>query len=162
MIKLPFAVQHAAAVFLGTTLVVACGNPMVQPAPDPSTVQKADRREEAPPNAWSSFRGEKFKLGDVFRVGRHPTGIDGPNVVISLVRTDWQTMQAPNGKELRTATASLVVQQGEDDRKVMINEKDDRVVFDVRIEVVAAGEDYDAEHLLYLPWVDLKVTMAAR
>ena len=140
----------------------ACGNPMVQPPPEPGTETVAKPRAEVPTDAWSLYRGDKYKPGEVFRISRHPVGVEGPNFVVSISRVEKSSIEAPTGKKITDVTATLIVSKGEEQRQVTISAGDDRVVFDARIAVIRADEDYDAEHLTYLPWAEVKVTALAQ
>ena len=106
---------------------------------------------------FNEFRGDHHPTGKVFRLQGKPVAVDGPNVILTLVKSDWATMTTPGGKEHREATAQLMVQQGAESHHISVNQGDDGVAFNVRITVKAAGEDYNKARLDYLPWVDCQV-----
>lgn len=106
---------------------------------------------------FGEFVGEHHPTGKLFRLQGKPVAIDGPNVILTLVKSDWSTMTTPGGNEHREATAQLMVQRGSESHTVTINQNDDGVAFNVRITVKAAGEDYNKARLDYLPWVECQV-----
>ena len=106
---------------------------------------------------FAEFRGDHHPTGKVFRLQGKPVAVDGPNVILTLVKSDWATMQTPGGKEHREATAQFLVQQGAEGHTSSVNQNDDGVAFNVRITVKAAGEVYNKARLDYLPWVDCQV-----
>ncbi len=143
-------------VSLLSLLLMACSAPPVQEeryvprGPDAPRPQKET-------NYFEEFRGDHHPTGTVFRLQGKPVAIDGPNVIVSLIKSDWSTMQTPGGKEHREATAQFLVQQGAESHNISVNQGDDAVAFNVRITVKAAGEDYNKARLDYLPWVDCQV-----
>lgn len=143
-------------------VVAACGSSggyVVQdkPAEAPRPVAETPKI----PDAYADHRGEHAKAGLRFRLAAKPIAVDGPNLVIELVKVDWQTLTAPSGKELREASASLVLHRGQDQRQVIIPQKDEKTAMGARIQVLDAGEDYNRQRLTYEPWVDLQVDAAA-
>ena len=138
-------------------LLTACGG---------STVVTEERYVPRGPDAprpqketdfFAEFVGDHHPIGKVFRLQGKPVAVDGPNVIVTLVKADWSTITAPGGKEHREATAQIMVQQGAESHSVSINQGDDGVAFNVRITVKGAGEDYNKARLDYLPWVDCQV-----
>ena len=114
--------------------------------------------EAAPqtPDAFRDFGGKHVKLGEKFRLGARPLGVEGAEIVIELVKTAWTTRELPNGKEVKDGTADMLVKKGEKSRRLRLDDGASRVIYGVKIEVLGAGEDYDKSRLDYLPWVDLK------
>jgi len=131
---------------------------MVTPAPPPAKPPVV----QAEPDAFRDFRGEHGAAGKVFRLGGKPMAVDGVEVVVTLVKTEWSTMAAPNGKDIREASAQLLVQKGQEERRISMGQGETRQALGATITVVAAGENYDATRLLYLAWVDLRVEPAAQ
>ena len=137
-------------------MLTACGAPPVKEevytprGPDAPRPQKET-------DYFAEFRGDHHPTGKVFRLQGKPVAVDGPNVILTLVKSDWSTMQTPGGKEHREATAQFLVQQGSESHTISVNQNDDGVAFNVRISVKAAGEDYNKARLDYLPWVDCQV-----
>lgn len=109
------------------------------------------------PDAFRDYRGLHYKANEKFRATHKPVAVDGAEIVITLIKTDWATLSAPNGKEIREASANLKVQKGQEERLITITQGDDRVVFNARIKVVGAGEDYDKGTARYGAWVELSV-----
>ncbi len=143
---------------IGCLGLAACGAPMVTELPPPKKAQVV----QADPDAFRDFRGEHGTPGKVFRLGGKPMAVDGVEIVVTLVKTDWSTMTAPNGKDIREASANLLVQKGQEERRISLGQGETRQVFGTSITVVAAGENYDNARLLYLAWVDLRVEPAAQ
>lgn len=114
-------------------------------------------RPEVATDAFAEFRGVHVSVGKVFRLQGHPVAVDGPNVVLSLIKTDWDTMTTPGGKTTKTATAQFQVQKGAETYKVTISQDDSGSALGVRIHVKDAGEDYDKARMNYLAWVDCVV-----
>lgn len=138
-------------------LLMACSAPPAE-RDEVDTPRGPDApRPQVETDFFAEFRGTHMPTGKVFRMQGSPVAIDGPNVVLTLVKSDWATMQTPGGKEHREATAQILVQRGAESRRVSINQNDDGVAFNVRISVKAAGEDYNKQRLDYLPWVDCQV-----
>jgi hypothetical protein len=117
--------------------------------------QAKPREAPAPTDAWSMFKGDKHPLGKIFRVLRKPSGIDGVQVVVQLLKVDWQTMDAPGGT-IKTATANLHLQKGDDERNLTIEQGETRTALGVKLTLVGAGDDYDKTRMTYDAWVDLK------
>ena len=153
------ATRNCAAVGLILCLgaLSACGAPMVTDAPPKGPTVRA---VQADPDAYRDFRGEHGTLGKVFRLGGKPMAVDGADLVLTLVKTEWSTLAAPNGKEIREASAQLLVQKGQEERRMSIGQGETRPVFGVAVTIVGAGEQYDAARLLYLAWVDVRVEAA--
>ncbi|MSP91360.1 MAG: hypothetical protein EXR79_06100 [Myxococcales bacterium] len=138
---------------LAVPAMIACGSPNVVPAPPPV----APVKEKAPePDAFRDFRGRHAKVGDTFRLSHKPVAVDGPNVIVALVKTEWATFHSPSGGDKKEATAHMRVQQGEEERAITITQGEARTVFNARLFVVGAGEDYDPQRLVYQAWVDLR------
>lgn len=114
---------------------------------------------EAPktPDAWRDHRGEHVALGKKFRLAAKPVAVDGPNFVVSLLKVDWSTMTTPSGKEVKEGAAQLSVTQGEETSTALVPQGDSKRLFGVKLEVVAAGEEYNKARLVYEPWVELVV-----
>ena len=137
-------------------VLMACGAPPVKE--DAYVPRGLDApRPQAETDFFAEFRGTHQPTGKVFRLQGSPVAIDGPNVILTLVKSDWATMQTPGGKEHREATAQFMVQKGAESHHISVNQNDDGVAFNVRITVKAAGEDYNKQRLDYLPWVDCQV-----
>ena len=137
-------------------LLIACSAPPVkEEAYVPRGLDAPRPQKET--DFFAEFVGDHHPTGKVFRLQGKPVAIDGPNVILTLVKSDWATMTTPGGKEHREATAQLMVQRGAESHTVSINQNDDAVAFNVRITVKAAGEDYNKARLDYLPWVDCQV-----
>ncbi len=148
----------ATALLCGT--LASCGAPeVVQPTPetDPRTTEPVVVAVE--PDAFRDYRGPHAKAGTVVRVQTKPMAVDGPNVVVTLVKVDWSTMTAPSGKEMREATVNLRVQKGQEERMITLGQGDDRTVLGAKLTLVGAGEDYDKARLSYDPWIDLRVEL---
>lgn len=131
---------------------------MVTDAPPPVKQQAV----QVEPDAFRDFRGEHGTSGKVFRLGGKPMAVDGVEIVVTLVKTEWSTMAAPNGKEIREASANLLVQKGQEERRISLGQGETRQALGASITVVAAGENYDTARLLYLAWVDLRVEPAGQ
>lgn len=144
--------------FLWGCMLTACGAPEV--VAEPKVAVAKPKAEAAAPDAFADHRGERFEAGQKFRLGVKPAAVAGPDVVVTLVKTDWSTMTGPSGKEVREATASLRVQKGEEERAITISQGEDRVAFGARLFVLGAGEAYDPQRLVYQAWVDLRVEKA--
>jgi hypothetical protein len=136
----------------------ACGPSMVQQAPPPPPL--APKEKPAEPDVFRDHRGKHVAAGETFRLTHKPVAVDGPNVIVSLVKTEWTTIQTPGGKEVKEATAVLTVEQGQDQRQVSVGQGEARTAFNARVTVIGAGEDYDPARLVYQAWVDLKVELA--
>lgn len=141
---------------LASLLLVACSAPPVKEAAYVPRGLDAPRPVKDT-DYFAEFRGDHQPTGKVFRLQGKPVAIDGPNVIVTLVKSDWSTMTTPGGKEHREATAQVMVQRGAESHTVSINQGDDAVAFNVRISVKAAGEDYNKLRLDYLPWVDCQI-----
>ena len=141
-------------VLAGTVLAgIACGNPNVVPAPPPVALVKEKPPE---PDAFRDFRGRHVRMGETFRLSHKPIAVDGPNVIVALVKTEWATFHSASGGDKREATAHVRVQQGEEERAITISQGEARTVFNARLFVVSAGEDYDPQRLVYQAWVELR------
>lgn len=123
----------------------------------------AEKPPEAPkvPDAFADHTGPKARAGEKFRLAAKPVAVQGPDLVIELDKVDWQTLTSPSGKEIREATVNMVLYRGQDRRKVMIGQRDEKVAMGARIQVLDAGEDYNRQRLVYEPWVLLLVEAAA-
>ncbi len=141
--------------------LASCGGSSGYVVPDQPVAAKPAANTPKVPDVYTDHRGEHVKTGQHFRLAAKPIAVDGPNLVIELVKVDWQTMTAPSGKELREASASLVLRRGQDSRQVMIPQKDEKVAMGARIQVLDAGEDYNRQRMTYEPWVELQVDAAA-
>lgn len=144
-----------AALWVVTALATGCGGPEVVAVAPPERV--LDRHIVKEADAFGDFRGEHVAASTPFRLAQKPIGVDGPNLVVSLVKTEWSSITTPTGKEVKEATASLRVQKGQEERSVVISQGEDRVVFGARLFVVGAGEAYDPQRMVYQAWVDLRV-----
>ena len=124
------------------------------PPPPPKPV-------EAPktPDAWRDHRGDHVQLGKKFRLAARPIAVDGPNIVIALNKVDWSTLTTPSGKEIKEGAASVTVLRGEEAATALIPQGDNKLVHGARIEVFAAGEEYNKQRMTYDPWVELQVTV---
>lgn len=143
--------------FLLALAQLSCGEAMVKD-PDPvSDKPKVTEPVAQEPDAFRDYRGVHYKANEKFRATHKPVAVDGAEVVITLIKTDWATLAAPNGKEIREASANLKVQKGQEERLITVAQGDDRVVFNARIKVVGAGEDYDKATARYGAWVELSV-----
>ena len=114
-------------------------------------------RPEVATDFYAEFRGIHMATGKSFRLQGHPVAVDGPNIVLTLVKSDWETVTTPGGKTIRTATAQFLVQKGAESHHLSVAQDDSGIALGVRISVKDAGEDYDKSRLNYLPWVDCVV-----
>ncbi len=120
------------------------------PPPPPSEAPRA-------PDAFADHRGEKVALGAKFRLAAKPIGVHTAQFVVSLQKVDWSTMTTPSGKEVKEGAAQLTVTKGEEATSALVPQGDFKRFFGFRLEVVAAGEDYNKQRLTYEPWVELVV-----
>jgi hypothetical protein len=139
-------------------VLTACGAPQVVqlPPPEPKVQPSAAAGE---PDAYLDFRGIHAKSGATFRLASKPMTVDGPNVVVTIVKVDWSTMTGPSGKDTREASVNLRVQKGAEERVVTLGQGDARTVLGATLTLVTAGEDYDKTRLSYEPWIDLRVDL---
>lgn len=138
------------------TLVAACGDPQVVQLPPP-VPQAQPSAQGAEPDAYADFRGPHAKAGSTFRLTGKPMAVDGPNVVVSIVKVEWSTLSGPSGKDTREASVNLRVQKAQEERVVTLGQGDARTVLGAKLTLLSAGEDYDKTRLSYEPWIDLRV-----
>ena len=154
--KVPGLVRLVAALAVAAT-VAGCGanaGYVVQaPPPPPPPPPEAPRV----PDAFADHRGEKVALGAKFRLAARPIGVHTAALVVALQKVDWSTMTTPSGKEVKEGSAQLTVSKGEETASGMVSQGDFKRFFGYRVEVVAAGEDYNKQRLTYEPWVELLV-----
>ncbi|MBM4343588.1 MAG: hypothetical protein FJ100_09455 [Deltaproteobacteria bacterium] len=150
--------QHLPSAALGLSLALcACGGSAgyvveTKPAPPPPA-------PEAPraPDAFADHRGDKVALGSKFRLAAKPIGVHAAQFVVSLHKVDWSTMTTPSGKEVKEGAAQLTVTKGEEATSALVPQGESKRFFGYRVEVLAAGEDYNKQRLTYEPWVELLV-----
>lgn len=141
---------------LGASLA-GCGGPqgaVVDTTVKPTPVVEAPKE----PDAYRDFRGRKVKLGERFRLAAESVGVEGAEVVLTLVKTEWSTMTTPAGKELKEITVNLRIQHGQEERTAQLSQGDKRVLGTHRYEVLAGGEDYNKARMVYEPWVELRIS----
>lgn len=141
---------------LGASLA-GCGGPqgaVVDTTVKPTPVVEAPKE----PDAYRDFRGRKVKLGEAFRLAAESVGVEGAEVVLTLVKTEWSTMTTPAGKELKEISVNLRIQHGQDERTAQLSQGDKRVLGTHRYEVLGGGEDYNKARMVYEPWVELRIT----
>ncbi len=149
-----------AAAVLGVPLAAACGGTgggyVVPPdqAPAPAAVAAP---VDKTPDAWREFGGEKVKVGQKFRLAGKRIGVEGPNIVLELQKIDWSTLTAPNGTQMKEATAHILLFRGEEEREVLLPTKDEKRALGVLIKALDAGDDYNRQRMTYEPWVELIV-----
>ena len=80
---------------------------------------------------------------------------DGVRMLVTLVKVDWQTVDAPNGV-IKIATATFRVQRGDDERGLTLDQDETKTALGVKLTLVAAGDTYDPSRSRYSTWVDLK------
>lgn len=150
----------ALAAALAIAAVPACGGAgggyVVPPDPAPAPVPVAAVVDKAP-DAWREFGGEKVRPGQKFRLAAKRIGVAGPNIVLQLQKIDWSTQTAPNGTQMKEATAHILLYRGEEEREVLISTKDEKRGLGVLIKVLDAGDDYNRQRMTYEPWVELVV-----
>lgn len=153
--KTPQNLQTVATICVTASLAACGGSGYVveaKPPPPPPPV-------EAPraPDAFLDHRGDKVALGARFRLAAKPIGVQTAQVVVALQKVDWSTMTTPSGKEVKEGSAQLTVSKGEEVTSGLVAQGDFKRFFGFRVEVVAAGEDYNKQRLTYEPWVELIV-----
>ena len=148
---------------MATALVAAvtgCGGAgggyVVAPDPAPKPVA-APAPVDKTPDAWREFGGDKVKPGQKFRLAGKRVGVEGPNIVLQLQKIDWSTLTAPNGSQLKEATAHILLFRGEEEREVLLPTKDKARALGVLIKALDAGDDYNRQRMTYEPWVELIV-----
>lgn len=151
----------AAAVLGGLAGCGGAGGGYVVPADQAPAAAPAPAPVAKTPDAYRDFGGEHVKLGQKFRLAAKRIAVDGANVVVELQKIDWSTLTAPSGKEMKEATAHILVYRGEEDREVLIATKDEKRALGVLIQVLDAGDDYNRQRMTYEPWVELVVKEAA-
>jgi hypothetical protein len=158
------AAKNTMAIAVLGSLMAACGGSgggYVIPADQAPVAVAAPAPVAKTPDAYRDFGGEHVKPGQKFRLSAKRIAVDGPNIVMELQKIDWSTLTAPNGQQLKEATAHILLYRGEEDREVLISTKDEKRALGVLIQVLDAGDDYNRQRMTYEPWVELVVKVAA-
>lgn len=147
----------AAALAASVTACGGAGGGYVVPPDQPVAPAPVAAPVDQTPNAWREFGGDKVKVGQKFRLAGKRVGVEGPNIVLELQKIDWSTLTAPNGTQMKEATAHILLFRGEDEREVLLPTKDQKLALGVLIKALDAGDDYNRQRMTYEPWVELIV-----
>lgn len=109
----------------------------------------------APVDSLDGFMGVRVETGVTVRVAGSPVGVESLGLLVSVVKTNWQSM----GDD-RMATAILVVQRGVETKRIYVPEGESREVLGCRITVSEAGETYDKETMRYPAYADMVIEPA--
>ncbi len=139
------------AVGLGPLGACGGGGKVLEPRPTPPPAEP-----EPPPDPFDEFSGERVPLGQRFRLGNNPKGVEGVRVVFHLVKTDWTVFELPNGGEDKTGHAVILLTKGEESKQVRITSGDVGFGLGARIEVGEVGDEHVDGR--FFAFADLTVT----
>ena len=127
-----------------------CASAPPPPPPKPAV-------EEAPPDPYDEFTGERVSGEGTVSLANEPVGVDSHRLVLKLLKTAWTEMPRPDGTVSRDGTATILVQRGLDYETIMVQEGDYSTAFGVRIDVDKLGETYLEADLRYVAFAEVRV-----
>jgi len=136
-----------AILFTSASILLACAS-----TPPPTSVSEPEAVDP-----FADFRGAWFEPGTVFRQESTPMANRGLGIEITLKKVEWTISETRDGTEVRDASVVLIVSQGEQSRRLRMDEGDTKSAFGATVEARKAGEDYSERLMQYTPWVDLHV-----
>ena len=140
---------------LAAACLCACGSSSAQtraPAPAPAPAPEPD-------DAFATFGGEQVAYGDTVTLHREPVGVIEARAIVALGRTEWVIHTLAGGREEKTATASMVVQRGDEAANIRIQAGESGTALGLTIHVIEAGEVYEKESMRWVQFA--KVTIGA-
>jgi hypothetical protein len=108
-------------------------------------------------DAYANFGGKNVEVGKPFRMTHDPVGIQSLRTVIKLKRTSWTIFEDGNGKEVKEATAYILVNRHNQAKLIKMDVNDVKKVLGLTLQLYKAGETYSKARADWFPYVILKV-----
>ena len=134
-------------------LLSACG----ASAPVTRTAAPVPAKPKPLNDAFANFGGKNTDAGKKFRMDHDPVGIKSLRTVIKLKRTSWTVFEDGNGKEVKEATAYIMVNRGNQAKLIKMEVNDVKKVLGLTLQLYKAGETYNKARADWFPYVILKV-----